>query len=969
MIVVKLLSVVFILIMLMNGCSFSDDESPAVAGQPFLYVKRSLGAIGNPIDSVTFNEGGDLYLRFLSTPSAEERNLTGHLTLGKGDVSDPEPSFDGEKIVFAMRCTSESSQQCLLDATWNIWIYTHQTNNIHRVIKDSYTADLGDDVDPAFLPDGRIIFTSTRQKKTKSQIGYSYLDKDAGSVVTTLHVMNEDGTEIEQISFNQSHDRNPSVLRSGKVLFSRWDHVGHKSKFSLYTVNPDGTDLNVLYGAHSPGDSFLHAREVSEGRIVSTVIPMQGTWEGGALMELDVKNFSDNDDPAPGFNFAGMSGQKPATLNDIPIGRQKSPEGRFSVPYALADGSGEVLVSYSPFQPVEKVDPITKEVIILRDQEGPPVYGIYLLDINTKSLKPIVLPETGFAFTDPVVLEPRTLPPEIARQIVFEPGVFDPEKEEGLLNIKSVYDTDRRGRMSNGILTRVEQAAMSIPMVPPTDITLDTRNLVADIAKLKDPLLTTADQRPARFLRVTTGIPTPPGLSRQAIGETVFEMQKIIGYAPIEPDGSVRIKVPADIPLSLSVLDREGRAYENHTSWLQVRPGEELVCHGCHSPQRSGALNVAPIAGNHPNTRLKKIINNQSVQIIQDNNADTFKVFAQPEETMAETRVRVDKQALELTQDLIYFDVWTDETVQAPTPSFKIEYTDISTGSIPEAGLINYVEHIQPLWDARNLRGRGGVFGKQCVDCHNGSFSSDENPTGLNLTRGISGKDGRLISYSQLILGKPFFDEEGKPVLEVVDGIPFLRRKIPDVEPGYARGSYLIEKLFNEELYAEEGLPLNGLDHRNFLTPAERRLVVEWLDVGAQYQNTPFDECGIVQTVAPSLQRGALFTDVAIVLSSVCNRCHRVFKRDGSPNPQFVRNSFILTGDVDGDFYATASMVTDIVNPEKSYLVDRPSSLQAEHPRNSGGKPWLPVGSDGYKAFIKWIKTAQDAKDGSESCS
>jgi len=77
--------------------------------------------------------------------------------------------------------------------------------------------------------------------------------------------------------------------------------------------------LNVLYGAHSPGDSFLHAREVSEGRIVSTVIPMQGTWEGGALMELDVKNFSDNDDPAPGFNLADVNGQKPATLNNIPI--------------------------------------------------------------------------------------------------------------------------------------------------------------------------------------------------------------------------------------------------------------------------------------------------------------------------------------------------------------------------------------------------------------------------------------------------------------------------------------------------------------------------------------------------------------------------------------------------------------------------------------------------------------------------
>src|SRR5690606_5669767 len=115
---------------------------------------------------------------------------------------------------------------------------------------------------------------------------------------------------------------------------------------------------------------------------------------------------------------------------------------------------------------------------------------------------------------------------------------------------------------------------------------------------------TTAADRPARFVRVTEAVPTPPGLSREAIGETDLEMQQIVGYAEIEPDGSFRIKVPADTPLGVVAVDSEGRAIQVHTNWLQVRPGEPRTCNGCHSPRRGSALNSAPIAGFHPNATM-----------------------------------------------------------------------------------------------------------------------------------------------------------------------------------------------------------------------------------------------------------------------------------------------------------------------------------------------------------------------------
>ena len=61
-------------------------------------------------------------------------------------------------------------------------------------------------------------------------------------------------------------------------------------------------------------------------------------------------------------------------------------------------------------------------------------------------------------------------------------------------------------------------------------------------------------------------------------------MREIVAYAPIEPDGSVRVKVPANVPLAVSILDANGRRITpRHLNWIQVVPGQELKCNGCHA--------------------------------------------------------------------------------------------------------------------------------------------------------------------------------------------------------------------------------------------------------------------------------------------------------------------------------------------------------------------------------------------------
>jgi len=101
-----------------------------------------------------------------------------------------------------------------------------------------------------------------------------------------------------------------------------------------------------------------------------------------------------------------------------------------------------------------------------------------------------------------------------------------------------------------------------------------------------------------------------------------FEKRALIGFAPVQADGSFRIKVPANTPISFATLDQNGRGFVVKRTHLSVRPGEEFTkCVGCHEDRvRGGPIvtNPNPIAATLPPTDLDKpasqfmIINYQS---------------------------------------------------------------------------------------------------------------------------------------------------------------------------------------------------------------------------------------------------------------------------------------------------------------------------------------------------------------------
>ncbi|HTN50711.1 MAG TPA: hypothetical protein VMK32_14895 [Burkholderiaceae bacterium] len=974
-------------VLVFAGCSgdSTTDSKLLVAGDvPIAYAKRSTKLNTNPTNGAPFAEGGDLIIRERSSPSAREFNVTANITQGKGDVSDPEVSYDGRKIAFAMRCpTSNTSVVAGVPACtgrWNLWEYDTTQGLDKGTFRRITSSTTDDDVDPAYLPADRgYVFASNRQTTTKSQaLGQTYyaVDEYERERVFNLHTVDRNGGSVTQISVNQSHDRNPVVRPNGDIMFSRWEHVGPRNRFAIFRVKPDGTDMFVLYGAHSPGNSFLHPRDMDpsgpyKGKVLSDLMPLSGTQEGGALMLIDAANYSEQNTPA-NAQVAAQGGQVQWTEKEIDLGRGLSEFGRITAPFPLWDGTNRVLLAYRPCEVTR--NGVVVPCLSLTDAEramladdtmsraqrallpvqdnAPAVYSIYMFDPSKQTFLIVAAPPPGFMYTDPVAIQARPEPN------ATQPTVVDETlKAQGmaLIEVRSVYDTDGLDRMGDSMLAASDLGSgctVSIPKTAPADAA-DTRSRVPDIARLKDPADAAYRCSPAYFIRAFRAVAPQAGMTgmRQAIGETEFEPQQILGYAAVEPDGSFKLQVPADTPLGFAVLDAKGRAIQTHLNWIQVRPGERRTCDGCHSPRRGASLNSGAIVNAVPQTWLGAMASAH-----------------QSGETMASTRARLDATVLNLGADQVHADHWADTAQNGVTarPAITVRYTgnantadDLATPA-PTNGIINYPDHIAPIW----TRTRGLNGADTCTNCH-------ADTTKLDLRANVAGS-GRLVSYEELLVGDPVIDSAtGKPVTRLEDGVPVVVRNTPLVDnmagnaQGMTRASRLGEIMFGEQLKASAEArnvhpnpPATAPDHSTLLNLAEKRLISEWMDLGGQYFNNVSVSNSPART-ATALSRTAFDATVYPVIQANCITCHQPTGNSGASQTttSFLRNRFVLTGDVEGDYNVTLTMISDTCNAASNALLVRPSTVP--HPAGAIGQTTavLPNGSAGYGAIAAWISS------------
>jgi hypothetical protein len=333
-------------------------------------------------------------------------------------------------------------------------------------------------------------------------------------------------------------------------------------------------------------------------------------------------------------------------------------------------------------------------------------------------------------------------------------------------------------------------------------------------------------------------------------------MLQILGYAPVEPDGSVRIEVPADVAFRMEVLDANARRISSTQGvWLQVKAGEVVTCNGCHRPAsaqkpishgRQGLFNPAWTGAPMSGVAFPGTIASGSGAFIPNQG-----------ETMAQARMRVSCASdtppcaqMVPSVNVLYTDVWTDPAQATPGAPINLRYDDATQfmTAFPTSAqcvtgwsatcriIINYPEHIQPLWDLKRTSTVGGVATD--VTCTQGGCHSPLNAAGaaqmpagnLDLTNSASvDAPPETTSYRQLLFAHNI------SIVDPTDPTMTITQSVgPYLNAGSANGG--ISSNFMSRFAAG-----SASTHATWLSPDELRLVAEWLDIGAQYFNNPFD--------------------------------------------------------------------------------------------------------------------------------
>jgi len=286
-----------------------------------------------------------------------------------GIYRDPDVSWDGRRVLFSFKPEPR--------AAYHIYEVGADGTGLRQLTDTIY-----DDVDPCYLPDGRIAFISTRTERVT-------LCHNAFTV-SNLFVMNPDGSGARCVSANTIHDFTPSVAADGSLLVSQWryvdKHVGNNQ--SLWRMNPDGTHPSHVAGAHFGPVTYWGARQIPASSWIACILGPHMPYAVGPVA-LVHPMFTHS---SPQF-YVNLTPEVPPPTHVV---WHRPEAGYFADVFPLSEDFFIVSYNYGP-------DP--------RDSTG---YGIYLLDRwNNRDL---IYRDPDLSSFEAFPLAPRPRPPVVAPQ-------------------------------------------------------------------------------------------------------------------------------------------------------------------------------------------------------------------------------------------------------------------------------------------------------------------------------------------------------------------------------------------------------------------------------------------------------------------------------------------------------------------------------------------------------------------------
>ena len=518
---------------------------PEMGFDRVLFTKRAPGQFPHLSDQYygwwSRSGGGIHILEEATSDQPRVRCLTGEFA--PGSFLRPDVDYEARRVVFAYAkfhphvadiADKQTKANLPEDAFYQVYELSLDGGSPRQLTRGRY-----DDFDARYLPDGNILFLSTRKgtflQTTEGNTARTLLEdlpdsyvrcgggKSRPVPVYTLHAMTPDGGRIWPVSAFETFEYTPSVAPDGRILYCRWDYIdrfnGHF--FSLWSTQQNGTNARLVYGNYTRcPQATMEPRAIPGSSKIIFTASAHHSITGGSLVLLD-----------PGL---GTEGEAPLTrlTPEVPFPETEKNIGHYYAnPWPLSEDV--YLVSWA----TAHLPPHHRSV----DPKSNPVnaQGLYVYD-RFGNLELLYRdPELSSMYPIPLTPRPR---PQSGGGVQADANGEKNANPVGAFLLQDVYQ-------GLAPVTRGEIARLRIVGVPPKPQ-----------PEMNKPVL---------------------GVSQEETGKYV------LGSVPVEEDGSAYFEVPAGVPVFFQALDARGRALQTMRSLTYVQPGETLSCVGCHESREA----------------------------------------------------------------------------------------------------------------------------------------------------------------------------------------------------------------------------------------------------------------------------------------------------------------------------------------------------------------------------------------------
>lgn len=510
-------------------------KNPLLDFDSILFVKAAPGRFPHMSDQFYgwwSRPGGGVYvLSGFRSDRPQLRSLASDLPEGSFLAADL--SFDGTKAIFAYaRYYKEladvrdkvDKRNVPEDSYYHVFEVRLDGSGLRQLTRGRYH-----DFNPKYLPNGDIVFCSTRKgqflqcskqgvaQTAKADLPDSFVrcggDNYRPVPVFTLHAMDGEGSNLRPISAFENFEWTPSLANDGRILYTRWDYIdrfnGHF--FSLWSTNTDGSNAQLVYGNHTVKPQVVIEAQAIPGseKLVFTAAAHHSIT-GGSLVLLDRNRGMEEETPL-----------KRLTPEVVFPETEGWPQSHYANPHPLSEEHYLVCWCDRKLPPHCRVD----------DSEQNPANasGIYLYDAFGNLN--LLYRDPAISSMHPVAVRRRPAPPAY-------PAAADWEgPQEGRFLVQDVYQG--LPGVPRGTIKRLRVVA-----VPPKPQPL-----------MNTPMLGVSHEDPGKF---------------------------VLGTVPVAADGSAFFRVPSGIPVFFQTLDEKGLTIQTMRSLSYVVPGQTLACVGCH---------------------------------------------------------------------------------------------------------------------------------------------------------------------------------------------------------------------------------------------------------------------------------------------------------------------------------------------------------------------------------------------------